>query len=206
MIKEFCDDWPIDAIDFTLHLKPEYALNKKLTRSPNGRPLEALYMHEGTIMAKITWNFEVDDNNFLTKREEFLQYSKIEGGFSEPILIKTKEYDILTNPVDAELVIAERETARKSIVNSINIIVSGILVQALSQTIPQVTALTRNYMNSTKVEREAFIEVGDETWRNHLLGETLNINPAQNPDKWWLAIEFMEGVTIRDYIVSRLTY
>ncbi len=190
----------LENIDFARHLKSDVALNKKVTKLPNGRPEKAEYYNGTDLIAVIEFDFTADTENLLQRRREWLKYYKTDGTTSAAILIKDKIFDS-TDLVDGEAVIEERVKARTSIVSSMKAFLSGVLMQGLGQTLPQVIATIKPFWDEYKVERDDFIELGSPDWKDDLIAVDLGTTPHT-----WMAIDIGGGVTIRDYMVSRLSY
>ncbi len=190
----------LENIDFARHLRADVALNKKVSKLANGRPEKAEYYDGTDLVAVIEFDFTADAENLLQRRREWLKYYKTDDTTSDPILIKDKIFDP-TDLVDGETVIEERVQARTSIVSSMKAFLSGVLMQGLGMTLPQVITTIKPFWDEYKVERDDFIELGSPDWRDDLLAVDLATTPHT-----WMGIDVGGGVTIRDYMVSRLSY
>ena len=193
--------FPIENIDFKRHLRKDIALTKKVKKIPNGRPEWAKYYWNGDLIAEIEFIFDTSAGNLMTRRREYLYYYRGNGEKSYPILIKDKTYD-MSDLHDGNLVVMERVQARESIVSEIKAFLSGVLMQALQQPLDQVVIAIKPFWDSFKLDRDDFIELATTDWRDALLAIDLTTTPYT-----FLAIPIdQNGTTVRDYIVSRLSY
>lgn len=193
---------PIENIDFVRHVKADIALNKVVTKGIDGRPIKSEYFYGDIIHAEIVFSFEATDDNILISRKETLFYYKENGQKSPAILIKSKTFDPISNPTDAELVVAERVNSRQAIVSGINGFLSGVLANALGITIPEVIVTIQPFWQEYEKDRLSFIDFGLPDWGNKL--QLINLNSTVHT---WLGIPVdNNGTTVRDYIVSRVLY
>ncbi len=196
------DDSPVSIVDFTLHLKPQITLEKKITKDIAGRPVISEYFYDDEKIADIHFEISVDPNTKLMyRRKEILHYVKYDGTDSPNIIIKDRMYDF-TNLDDLELVMAERETARVSILSRLKAFSLGVIQQYNpTSDSDAVVLMVRGLWNETASERDNFIELGDNSLRDYFAAIDLGTTPHT-----WLGYDIGGGVTIRDYYVSRLTF
>lgn len=196
-------DSKINLVDFTMHLKPNIALNKTTTMLPNGRPGINTYTYDGVVLAKIYFEFEEFDG-LVTRRKEILKYIKNDGTESNPILIKEKSYD-MSNLSDAGLVMKERITARTLIVDSLNLFILGVLSNYNpTKTQPELIEMVIPYWDATNTIRRKYVDIAGTEWKTSLQAEDINNLPA---DRTWLAyIIDANNTTLLDYIISRINY
>lgn len=192
--------YPIENIDFSRHLKAQYALNKKVTMLPNGRPAKSEYFDENNVkVSEISFEFQ-DQNYLMVDRKEWLKYFREDGTACDPVLINHKIYD-LSNVKDGAEAIQERIEARSEIVSGVKAFLSGVIMQALGQSIEQVIATITPFWDETKTNREKFIEFGTQEW----LGQINAIDLGTTPHTY-LAIPVAQGVTVKDYLMGALNY
>lgn len=204
LLNQYFEDYPIDAIDFARHLKAQVALNKKVVKDETGRPVTATYDLEGLKIAEIRFDFTIAPNGLIVRKKLWLKYALKNGSFAdnfEEILIKDKKYD-LTDSVDLEYVVTERENARRSIMASMKGVVLGVIALA-NNGMPsdQVVTLIQPFWDAFAMERDDFIELGAPNFKD---GVEL-IDLASTPHTW-LNIPMPQGGVVRDYIVHTLSY
>lgn len=202
--EDFCG-YPIENIDFVRHLKKDKSLNKKITMLPNGRPLKAEYFFGSELIAEIVFTFQVNSENLILKKDQHLFYHREDSTTQNPnksdaILIKTKTFNHL-DLVDGGLVLEERVSSRKYIINSMKSFLAGVLMQALQKTLTEIIPIIKPFWDEYERERIDFIELGLHDWKNELINIDLQTTPHT-----YLSINVAPNVTIRDYIVQCLTY
>ncbi len=200
------DTHPINCIDFTLHLKPDIALNKVVTMLDNGRPGESKYYIGTELMAKICFEF-VDYNSLMVDKKLKLYYVKKDLGesgedlFSQPVLIKHKIYD-LTDAKDGSASVQERVDARGEIVSALKAHLSGVLMQSLTLSMTEVIALITPFWHECELQRTDFIEFGSSSWKDYLdaidLATTTYTFLSQPVDSL--------GNKMRDYMGAKLDF
>lgn len=190
--------FPIESIDFKRHLRRDLALQKKTSMSANGRPVKSSYYHNDVLFAEIRFEF-TDYNSLMVRRKEDLYYVKTDGSYSDPILIKDKPYD-LTDPVDGAVSIEERINSRKHIVSHIKAFLSGVIMQALGQSIAEVIVTIGPFWDECWPERSSFIEFGTNDWVDYMN------KPETSTEYSFLAIPVAPSVTVKDYIISKIDY
>lgn len=191
---------PLENIDFKHHAKRDIALNKHVVMLPNGRPDKSEYFYNGDLVAEIRFSFQ-DQNYLMTEKKLHLYYVREDGTYSEPILIKHKIYDH-TDLKDGSDAVKERIDAREEIVAGMKAFLSGVLMQALNQTIDQVIITITPFWDETKANRDKFIEFGTDEWKNQITVIDLGSTPHT-----YLAIPInQEGTTVKDYLIGSLNY
>jgi hypothetical protein len=199
-LEERFKTYNFNSVDFKRHLKPEIALNKKVTRREDGRPDKAEYFFD--VAATINFYFIIDsDSGLVQRRTEELVYKKLDNTDSPKARIKDKIYD-LNNSYDAAKVLEERRHGRALILDEIKATLLGVLSLANPNlTSTQVIGLGVQFFHDKEVLVNDFINLGTEDFKNDLA----NINLGTTTYTW-LLVEISAGVNLRDYIVSRLTY
>lgn len=205
LIHEAYDDVLINMVDFKRHLKPEIALNKKTYKHPDGRPNHSKYYYGDLLIAQINYYFVIDDNNMISRRTEYLHYIDLNGELGPAIIIKDKYID-LTLPADAELAVLEREKSRHSMLASIK----AVLLAVIQQYNPNLSSgecieMGIPFWDDYLTEITHFEQLGTEEFKDAL--QALTLPSISYP---WLSYEIdpinTPGVTLRDYMVSKLTY
>lgn len=209
LVKDEFQGYEINSIDFKRHLKNDVALDKVVSMLPNGRPEHSIYNYNNVNFAKI--RFEIQDNgSLMTSRKEYLAYYKEDGTLGPEALIKSNTLDF-TKEFDLSVAVDERVNARKYIVKAMKGYLSGILMQALGKSMGEIVALVTPYWDSCELERRHFEEFGSSDWKDDLVALDVSAMNLAAPDMSvapypYLSIDLGEGVTIRDWMVSKLTY
>ena len=193
-------DVDIEEVDFKRSLMANICLNKSVYKDSTGRPTYSQYSYQGELIAKIYFVFNTDQNNLILSRSEVLKYILMDGSEGKSIIINSKVYD-QNNMADVELIVEERIKARKSIISGCKGFISGVLQanagMTQSQSLEAGASLWSNFSNDI----DGFVEFGTEDWRSSLISLDISV------DYTWLSTPVdMNGTTIRDYLVSRLTY
>ena len=201
LVDGFYDDLPVNILDFKTCLKSDVSLDKTITMFDNGRPAKNQYFHNDILYAEIRFVFS-DVNSLLTQRIEELYYIKNDGvTFSPKIVIKNRTYDH-TDLTDGAIVVQERIDARNQIVASMKAFLSGVLMQALGQSMAQVVTTITPFWDETQADREHFIDLGTDAWQDALKAIDLTTTAYT-----YLSIPIDgNGTTARDYMAARLDY
>lgn len=199
------DDQPAYIIDFTKHLKPQFALSKELANSPNGRPMLATYTYEGTVYAERRWEFTdmpvPQGGTVLVNKKVILNYYKTDGTLSPDRILENKNYN-LNSLSDLALIYSDRVQARQTIVDEINAFVNAVFASA-GMTDAQVAAMVQFVWNESVMERDDYVDLGTTGYADYLANADLT-----DPNRQWLLTEFdpaAPGVTLADYIAARIT-
>ena len=199
--KEF-DVFTISSVDFTQHLKGEFALDKRLERDTDFRPLHAIYSDLGVDYARIRFEFTFHpEMGLMVDRKEWLAYYKTDDSLGTEFLISHRTFD-LTNSEEFQQSTDEAIKLREDIVGHIKTTISGV-VQALNPTfsIQEIINATDPFFQEYTDERLAFISIGSETYKNALANIDLQSTPHT-----YLAVPLdpvnAPTFTLRDYIVS----
>ncbi len=202
---------PFNVVDFKRHLLPPYTLNKVVTKNPDGRPNMSEYFWNGEKMAQIIFVFRnFPDSPLMMKRAEILNYVKKDGTFAPDIYIKSKVFD-LQNPVDLQTLVAEREDARRNIINGMMGTISGIMVQSGYATSSADASLkARAFFDLVEGDKNAFISIGTEDFKEFLLGIDLSqpeYDYTQGGIYGWLSLPLPAPLgSVRNYMSGALTY
>lgn len=192
------DDLPANLVDFKRHLKPEVALEKSVVMRPDGRPDKSLYYYNEVLIAIIHFYFIVDMHGLLSRRTEHLHYIKTDEAEGPAVTIKDKTY----NPDDIKFVIAEKEQARKGIVQDMEATILGVLTLAFPElTSEQVVEIGVTFSHALQQQRDDFVIYGLPYFKEAVAA----LDPA-DPGFEWLAVPLPGVGTLQDYIVGKLTY
>lgn len=197
-------------LDFTIHLKENICLIKKVDMRSNGRPLSSKYYYptvaSENLIAQIDFEFIDNPIKFMIDRKEKLKYFKINGDFVGPFLIHRRTYDF-GNLKEATESIQERCAARRNIIDEVKVFLNGFIVaramlMGKTQLQANIEAITIGgiFMRIKNDVITAFIETASPDLRNFLINEPATGN-----------YEFLDwyvqaGVRVRDYFVNRISY
>lgn len=199
LIDEQFDDLTINLVDFKRHLRAEIVLDKTLTRGLDGRPVQKDYFYSGTQYAKLIYTFVTNADNFVIERTESIYYIKNDDTDGIEVKISHRTYDP-TNLGDVALMMQERTQARSFIIEEIKAFTAGVLQQA-PMTIPQIIALTIGFWNDHSGLMNEFIGLGYEGFKDAIAAIDTTV------DYTWLGTVWnVDGDTLQDYFVSRLSY
>lgn len=190
---------PIQKIDFRLHLRSEVYLQKSVVMLANGRPQKALYTYNGQLIAEINFTFEVDAFNFMTRRIETLTYFKKSDMRLPSFVIYDQSFD-RSNPYHLRQIMSERSEARSLIIEEIKAFLNGVLAayygpqgKTYVELLTMVGAFWAKYSNSI----DAWINVGSPQFQYELtIDRELEL----------LTVPVAQGVTVKDYILSKTSY
>ena len=160
--------------------------------------LNATYLYDGEIMAEIIYIFR--GAPLMTRRTEVLYYKLSNGTNSNPIVIKDKIFD-MTNGKDRKCVIEEREIARKNIINDVNGFLLGVIKNITSQDETFIMNLISPFFIEIEQLEHEYVRLGTSNYITYISNIDLNTTPYT-----WLSYEVSPGTTIKDYLVSTLTY
>lgn len=192
-------------IDFTIHLKNGVLLKKETEMIKNGRPLIARYYHPTTndMVAEIKFVFIDNAYKFMAQREEWLGYYNHAGIITEYYLIHKRTYDF-TKLDQATESMQERVTARNTIIQGLKIVINSFLVQyhvaqgnSVSTSAAKAIVTGGTFFNNYRNNISDFIEVASGSFKTNVLADTTFP---------WLDNPIAPGVSVRAYIVDRITY
>lgn len=196
--KEFIKFHP-SKIDFRRHLLPNIYFQKDVVISPNGRPQKALYYYEGIIIAEIEFKFETNEFNFMKRRVELLSYYKGNDERSEQWIIADDLYDI-KNPYHLREMMKERSEARSLILEEVKAFLNGVLANFY---IPQgksyieVLSLAGEFWSVYSNNINSWINIGDSKLSDNLISDASFL---------FLNVEISPGITVRDFILDKISY
>lgn len=192
-----------NLIDFSRHLKPEIALDKTTIVNNDGRKNNTDYFYSGQLIARIRHVYRNTPNTpIMCRYAEVLNYVLVDGeSFSPDILIKDKTYQFLLAD-DLRAVINEREQSRSYLINYISGICLGVLLNSIPDSnTDSISELVAPFMMNNRAIMDEFILLGTASFKNFLIAIDLETTPYQ-----WLNYFAAPSVTLRDFIVSSITY
>ena len=203
-VTEYVDDRFIDLppnkIDFRRHLKDGYVLNKTILMAANGRPVYAIYKYEDAEIAKIKFEFETNGFNLVTRRTEKLCYFDLNGNESQDYTISDETWDLSQTYYLAKA-INERYAARCKIFDGIKAYIDAVMLNTyLTQNLTYQDVLQDGYSfwKEYSSDIDAWLHIGASSpfttrIENDTVFEFLNF-------------QIVDNLTIRDWIVQRVTY
>ena len=187
-------------LDFTTHLKTGLNLEKRdVFMTKNGRPMRVVYYYQNTKIAEITFVFEADGLNFMTRKVVSLGYYSIDDMVHDKYVIEDRSYSGLV-PYQHQKQMEERTEGRQYIIDSLRADIDRMLTTAMTQN-PTASASLSAMINAFWVEYNphlaAFINAGGTYLRSKFQNDTTYpfLNSYVAP-----------GVTVRMYIMDKLTY
>lgn len=200
----------ISKVDFTIHLKENIVLLKKVEMLPNGRPVVARYYYPTVAPENLicTIEFEFVDNSmkFMIERKEYLKYYKEDGTTSDAFLIHKRLYDF-TNLKEATESIQERSQARRNIIDEVKVFLNGFIVQksmmegkSIAESNMIAMSLGGGFMQNHQNKINAWVETASGDLKPYLLNSS---NETQEDFLNWYV---QAGVRVRDYFLSRISY
>ena len=187
-------------IDFTTHLKTGINLEKRdVIMTKSGRPTRIVYYYQNSKIAEITYMFEVDALNFMTRRKICLGYHAIDDQVHDRYVIEDLYYSGAI-PYQHQKRLEERTQGRQFIIDSLRADIDRMLTTAITQNPTASNALSA-MINSFWVDYNphlsAFINAGGTYLRSKFQNDA--IFPFLNS---YVAL----GVTVRMYVMDKLTY
>ena len=203
-VTEYVDDRFIDLppskIDFRRHLKDGYVLNKTILMAENGRPVHALYKYENIEVAKIKFEFETSGFNLVTRRTEKLCYFDLNGNESQDYIISDETWD-LSQTYYLVKAINERYAARCKIFDEIKAYINAIMLSTyLGQglTYENVLADGYNFWKEYSSDIDAWLHIGASgPFVDRITNDSVFA---------FLNFEISPNISIRDWIITRVTY
>ena len=195
-------------IDFTMHLKTNILLEKKVIMTANGRPQIAQYYYPDSsvntnLVAEIKFEFIDNSSKFMIERKEWLGYYLADLSIPEYYLIHHRKYNFSVVKEAAES-LQERVDARSNIVQEVKIIahsciVGSYMMQGKSSVEANGLAIQDGglFFNQYRTHISNFIEVADPSFKNAVLTDSTNA---------FLNYYVAPNVTARQYIYGRLNY
>lgn len=192
------DEIIFNLFNFKTMLKKQHTVNKKTHMLDSGRPEKSMYYINNELMAIIYFTFTSNSDNILTNRREDLVYIDNSSIESEFVSIKNKDYDT-TDINDAVIVLEERIKCRNFILQSLKMTIGNILKMQLNLTLIEVAQLIIPFWDEFNTQKINFIDLGTP----ELLISFQAID-LQTTEHSWLSNEISTGVTLLDYMISKL--
>lgn len=211
LVHEMYRDYHPCKIDFARHLKPNVALNKKVTMLRNGRPQKADYYYGPDKICTITFDFTVTASNFVTRRKEFLTYYKFDGTPGDTYLIRDKIFD-MSNFADMAERVEERVTARQYIMREIKAVIGAAMDYHYTTLPPEGEKLTPQQVWTMAGAFWSALSPDIDAWYNTATSDfsTKLVEAVDFPflDKVIPTSISRETVdkTIRQYMIDRIVY
>lgn len=199
---------PQHLIDFRRHLKEGITLEKDVTFAKNKRPLIASYTYNDGVnppllVARLRWIFEDDTVGLMKRRTEEICYRK-RGETEEfgPYFVKLDQrWDILNSEYHRQQVLQERVRARQAILEDVKLVVMQTLLAFFpTKEIQEIYDEGGAFWSEHSNTLDAFVQVSSQRFRDVDLPATSNVTYP------WLEAEVAPGVTLRAWIIDRLTY
>lgn len=198
--------WMPNKIDFRRHLRDGINFEKKVVMLPNGRPDYAEYTYQGEVMARISFIFEVDQFNFMTKRTEILSYMRKNGSFGHPYAIWSQKYSRLEPSQQAER-IKERVDARTQIFTAMKANIETFLAvyfMGQGMSYEQVLEIGGEFSMVYASLISAWKDTGTPALKNAILADTQFAWLDMPLPQTITGLE--EAISIRNYIIQSLSY
>lgn len=203
LVMEYVDDrflsYPTSKIDFRLHLKENIYLQKDVWLLPNGRPQKSLYTYNGALIAEIEFVFETNDFNFMTRRTEKLIYYKRNGTKSDQWVIADDIYDI-NNQYHLREMMKERSESRSLILEGIKAFLNGVLAEYYApqgKTYFEILSIAGDFWGAYSNDIDSWINVSSPRFSTNLGVDNTFV---------FLDAEVSEGITVRQYILNKISY
>ena len=193
-------DLPPNKIDFRRHLQDGMNLSKTITMSENGRPVKAEYKNGEELIARISFEFQTNSFNLITRRIERLGYFNLNGDISNEYVISDEVWDLSQTYYLAKA-INERYLARSIIFDEVKAYINALMLQehlSTGKTYQDVLSDGYLFWKAYSSDIDAWFHIGaDGPLGTRILNDT---------EFEFLDIEVAPGITIRSWIISRISY
>jgi len=183
-------------INFRKHLSDNIQLKNKYVIMNNGRPEYALYTLNNINIARIRFEFEFDSIGFMSRRKEILGYYNTNDEILEEYVISDEEYGNTEYHLGKKM--EEAILTRRNVLKTIMTVTNMVLLQnylPLGQTVSQVQAMASQMFKTYNDDINVWVETGDGDL-NQLIGSDTTYS--------WLDLEVSTGVTIKQFITSKI--
>jgi len=183
-------------IDFRKHLEQNIQLKNKDVTMLNGRPVEAIYTYDNINIARIRFEFEFDLIGFIARRKEILGYYNTNDEILEEYIISDEEYGNTEYQLGKKFdeSVKTRENVFKNIMTTVNMVLINHFIP-LGETIAQAQKKGSDMYTTYNKEISSWIQTGDGDL-NQLIEDDTTYS--------WLELEVITGVTIRQFITSKI--
>lgn len=193
-------DLPPSKIDFRRHLQDGVYLNKRVTMSKNGRPVDCIYHYDGIDYAKVRFEFTTNPFNLLINKKTYLGYYNALGIITQEYLLTDESNDI-SELYGLQKAVTERYKARQYIFDEIKSFVNAVVLQAymsIGRTYQEVLTDGSAFWKEYSSTIDSWCHIGDsQIIINKITADTTTA---------FLDTEYTSGVTLRAWIIDRLTY
>lgn len=189
-----------DKIDFRKHLLSGVHVQKDVEMLINGRPECALYKHNGTLIARIRFEFELNAFFLMERRKEILGYY-VEGGedlIPEEYVISDEIYDLAGSSYHLTKSMEERSTCRNYVLENMKATLNGFILQyymSLGQEFMPILNTVSQFFNTYSTDLTTWLQTGAGNFKQVALDDTTYD---------FLDLEMQPGFSVRAYIVYRL--
>jgi hypothetical protein len=195
-------------IDFRRHLKEGLSLQKDVVFAKNKRPLYANYTYvygenPPIFVARLRWTFEDNAQGLMTRRVEEISYVQNgEGDVLGPYFTKLDQsFNIVASEYHRAQVLQERVQARQAILEDVKLVVMNVLTTAMPDApIQDVYNVGGAFWREHSNALDSFVQVSDQTFRD------VELPAASSVTYPWLEAEIAPSITLRAWIIDRLTY
>lgn len=200
LVDEGFIDLPTYKIDFRRHLKDGVILAKTVIMSQNGRPLKSEYKYNGELIADIVFEFETNSFNLVTRRKEKLGYYNKNGDVLNYYTISDESWD-LSQTYYLARTINERYAARFKVFDEIKAYINAIMLSTyLGQGLTYENVLTDgyNFWKEYSSDIDAWLHIGASgPFVDRITNDSVFA---------FLNFEISPNISIRDWIITRVTY
>lgn len=193
-------DLPPSKIDFRRHLQEGVYLDKTVTMAKNGRPVHCEYSYNGTTYVRVRFEFTTNAYNLLINKKTYLGYYNVIGTITTEYLLTDESNDI-SAIYGLQKAVSERYKARQYIFDEIKSFVNAVVLQAylgIGKTHSEVLADGAAFWREYSTTIDSWCHIGDSA----IIIDKLNADT----NTIFLGIECAPGITLKDWIVDRLTY
>jgi hypothetical protein len=192
--------WHPSKIDFTKHLQTNIVLEKReVAMAKNGRPVSSTYYYGDTKIADISFVFESDYLGFMTRRIESLGYYTVDDQIHDWYVLWDEKFSRAVT-YQHQKRLQERVEGRRWIVNSFMADIDAYTT-GLIESNPSMAGSAGAAINQLLVDyvpqMETFINSGGTYFRETIRNDTTH---------GFLSMPLAPGVTVRSYIIDKLTY
>lgn len=193
-------DLPPNKIDFRRHLKDDTVLTKTVIMAENGRPVRSEYRNGTNLIARIKFEFETNAFNLVTRRTEKLCYFDLNGNEGQDYIISDETWDLSQTYYLAKA-INERYAARCKIFDEIKAYINAIMLSTyLGQGLTYQNVLTDgyNFWKEYSSDIDAWLHIGASgPFMDRITNDSVFA---------FLNFEISPNISIRDWIITRVTY
>lgn len=201
LVDESFSSYLPNKIDFRKMLKINIHIQKDVIMHENGRPDYAIYTYNNENIAKIRFEFELNDLQLMTRRKEILTYFDENNIESEEYIISDEIYN-LNSEYHQTKVIIESTLCRENVLSNVKITLNSFLRNYFYQQNPD-----PNYVLSQMMIVADLFTVYSGSFESWLsTGLPTIINDLNSDTNYaFLDIELQPNFTIRQYAIMRFS-